>query len=63
MTRYLKIKDLARTANVNEFTLRRAIWRGELKSVRIGKCVRVAEEDFMRFLEGRGVEPMPGAAG
>jgi len=52
MTRYLKIKDLARTANVNEFTLRRAIARGDLKAVRVGdRCLRVAEEEFERFLK------------
>jgi len=51
MTRYLKIKELARIASVNEFTLRRAITRGDLDAVRVGRCLRVSEEAFERFLK------------
>jgi excisionase family DNA binding protein len=51
MTRYLKIQDLARAASVNPFTIRRAIARGDLDAVRVGRCLRVSEEAFERFIK------------
>ena len=51
MTRLRKLRDLAAIADVNEMTLRRAIDRGDLKAVKVGRVLRVDEDEFQKFLK------------
>jgi excisionase family DNA binding protein len=51
-----KIDTLARCSNVSSKTLRRAIARGELEAVRVGKrAVRVPADAFAAYLAARRV--------
>jgi excisionase family DNA binding protein len=49
----LDIPAVARRLDVCEKTVRRFIARGELRAHRIGRQIRVSEEDFLRFLDAR----------
>ncbi len=43
--------DLAREWNCHPYTVRRKIWSGELKAVRLGpRCVRVTNAEKRRYL-------------
>lgn len=41
--------------DVNPKTLRRAIERGDLRCYRIGRAVRISEEQISAFLEGGAI--------
>lgn len=45
------IKEVANTAQVNPMTIRRAIRRGDLEAVRIGKAIRITPEALQKFLK------------
>ncbi|OGO25239.1 MAG: hypothetical protein A2W33_06455 [Chloroflexi bacterium RBG_16_52_11] len=49
--RYYKIKDLARICGLEEMTIRRAIYRGDLPAVKIGRSVRITEEGFRSYIK------------
>lgn len=48
--RLLTVHEAADVLNVCAETVRRAIWRGELCSVRIGRSVRVSVDDLRSYL-------------
>lgn len=48
--------EVARLANVSRKTVYRAIWRGELRAVRIGSRYRITPEDFRCWIESCRVE-------
>jgi len=48
---FYRIKDLARICGLEEMTLRRAIYRGDLPAVKIGRSVRITEEGFLSFVK------------
>ena len=44
------VKEVAAATKVNAMTIRRAIQRGELEAVRVGKAIRITPESFRKFL-------------
>lgn len=53
MSELLSVSDIARLCQVHEMTIRRHIGNGQLKSVRVGRAVRVRREDFEAYLQPR----------
>ncbi len=51
--RMLKVKEMADVCMVSPKTVRRLIESGELPHYRMGRCVRVAEDDARRFIAAR----------
>ena len=51
--RLLSVDDIATAMAISPKTVRRMIARGELISHRIGKLIRVSEDDFGTFLKLR----------
>jgi excisionase family DNA binding protein len=49
----LDIPAVARRLDVCEKTVRRFIARGELRAYRIGRQLRVSEEEYLRFLAAK----------
>ena len=47
----LDVPAVARRLNVSEKTVRRLIARGELRAHRIGRLLRISEEELRRFLD------------
>ena len=58
MNELLTVSDIARICHVHEMTVRRHIGEGKLKSVRVGKGVRVRKEDLEAYLEPKEREPI-----
>jgi|SRR3990172_8088197 len=48
---YLTVAQVARRLQVHEITVRRHIKSGRLKAVRVGRGIRVREEELERFLQ------------
>lgn len=53
-TTLLTVHDVARYCQVHEATIRRHIASGRLRSVHVGRAVRVREEDLELYLKPRG---------
>jgi excisionase family DNA binding protein len=51
--RLLSLKAVAERVSVSTKTLRRMIGRGELPVIRVGRQIRIAEDELMRFLNRR----------
>lgn len=49
----LNIKQAAKELNVCEKTIRNHIKSGKIKAVRIGKLIRINEEEIKRLKEGQ----------
>ncbi len=49
--RLLKVPEVAERLAIVPFQVRRLIWRGQLRSVRIGRAVRVRAEDVAAFID------------
>jgi excisionase family DNA binding protein len=47
------VPEVARRLNVSEKTVRRLIVRHELRAYRIGRQLRISEEELMRYLDAR----------
>jgi excisionase family DNA binding protein len=47
--RWYKVKDVANRLNVDERTVRRWIDSGKLRHHRLGRAIRVSEEDLLAF--------------
>ena len=47
------VPAIARRLNVSEKTVRRLIDRNELRAYRIGRQLRISEEELIRFLDTR----------
>ena len=47
------VKRAAEELDVNERTIWRAIDRGELVAHRFGRAVRIADEDFRRYIASK----------
>lgn len=45
-----RVQDIAERARLSPRQVRRLIARGELRALRIGRSVRVTEQDFLAFL-------------
>ncbi len=61
MSELLSVSDIARLCQVHELTIRRHIDNGQLKSVRVGRAVRVRREDLEAYLQPRDRRVAPGA--
>jgi len=46
----LTVADVARTLNVSQVFVRRLLWSKKLPCCRIGRSVRVAEDDLLRVI-------------
>ena len=53
-TALLTVQDVARYCQVHEATVRRHIASGRLRSVHVGRAVRVRSEDLELYLKPRG---------
>jgi excisionase family DNA binding protein len=51
--RFLTVSEAAARLQVSAKTIRRLIEHGDLPALRIGRLVRIPEENFERFLKGR----------
>jgi excisionase family DNA binding protein len=49
----LNVPAVARRLDVSQKTIRRLVARGELRAHRIGRLLRISEEELDRFLESR----------
>lgn len=49
-TKYLTVREAAEAINVSEHTIRRRVESGELPHFRIGRCIRISEDDLMDML-------------
>ena len=47
----LTVKEIAVLSRMAEMTLRKLIWSGEIRSIRIGRSVRVRESDWNTWIE------------
>lgn len=45
-----KVDEFAKLTNANPWTIRRAIDRGDIRAVRIGKLVRIPRSELERLL-------------
>lgn len=50
----VRVKDIAKTLNVHEVTIRRYIRTGRLKATKIGKSYYVSKDRFREFVNGEG---------
>ena len=50
LPRLLSLKDAAEELGVKVWTLRRAIWDGDLPQVRLGKSIRIDRNDLEAWL-------------
>jgi excisionase family DNA binding protein len=50
MSELLTVKEIARMCRVHELTIRRHIAQGKLKAVRVGKSIRIRQEDVEAYL-------------
>jgi excisionase family DNA binding protein len=46
------VSDVAKRAGLSEWTIRQEIKRGNLRARRIGRCVRIVDEDEARWVRG-----------
>ena len=46
------VSDVAKRSGLSEWTIRQEIKKGNLRARRIGRCVRVLDEDEVRWLRG-----------
>jgi excisionase family DNA binding protein len=56
LARLLTIREVASAANVSEWTVRKEIAEGRLRARRIGRCVRILDEDGDHWMRA-GDEP------
>jgi excisionase family DNA binding protein len=49
----MDIPAVARRLDISDKTVRRFIDRGELHAFRIGRLLRISEEEYLRFLAAR----------
>lgn len=47
----LTIPQAATLLAVSVFTVRRMVWRGDLRSVRLGRVVRIRRDDLSAFVD------------
>lgn len=47
----LTIPQAAEALGVCDFSIRRMIWRGELRHVRIGRALRIRRDDLQSWIE------------
>jgi len=45
------VAQAAKLLACSDFTVRRAIWRGDLRSVRLGRALRVRADDLDAFID------------
>ncbi|HVA17677.1 MAG TPA: helix-turn-helix domain-containing protein [Candidatus Dormibacteraeota bacterium] len=45
------VGQAAKMLACSDFTVRRAIWAGQLRSVRLGRAVRVRSDDLTEFVD------------
>lgn len=55
MDQLLTTKDAAERCQVDPKTIQRAIHRGDLAAIRLGRCWRIRPDDFEEYLEARRV--------
>jgi len=48
--RLLRVEETARALEISTKSVRRLIERGELRVHRIGRCLRLSEEELRRYL-------------
>lgn len=52
LPRLMLISEAAKAARVSEWTVRREITEGRLRARRIGRLVRILDDDFVAWLRG-----------
>jgi excisionase family DNA binding protein len=60
MTTLLTVVDLERKSKVSRYTWRTWIREGRLRALRLGRRVRVDEDEFLRFLGESAITRKPG---
>ncbi|HHT09990.1 MAG: helix-turn-helix domain-containing protein [Atribacterota bacterium] len=51
MKKFLTIKEISEDLKVSVSTVRRWVMEGKLKTYKLGKVIRISEEDLMEFIE------------
>ena len=51
------VKEVAAFCGTSEKTIWRAVWGGQLAHVRLGRLVRVSDEDLGRWIDASTVAP------
>jgi putative molybdopterin biosynthesis protein len=49
--RLLNVEEAAGYLGITSWTVRRLVWRGELPSVPVGRCVRIDRKDLDDFIQ------------
>lgn len=52
LPRFLLVPEAAKRARVSEWSIRKEIRLGNLKARRLGRCVRILDEDFAAWSRG-----------
>ena len=55
MDKLLSVEEAAKILGVNEQTVRRWVREGRIKASKVGRLIRIKEEDLNTFLEGNRV--------
>ena len=53
MQELLTVREVADRLKVNVMTIYRRVWRGELKSIRIGRLIRIPVQEMEKLLKQR----------
>jgi excisionase family DNA binding protein len=51
MTDYISVEQVQERLSLSRDTVDRMIRRGEIQAVKIGRCVRISEEEIERYLQ------------
>jgi len=54
MEELLTVKEVADKLKVNTMTIYRRVWRGELKSIRVGRLIRIPVREMEKILRREG---------
>jgi excisionase family DNA binding protein len=54
--KFYSIPQVANTLGVSQVTIRRLIWKGELVAVKVGKSIRVSDEQLDKLINKGGTD-------
>ena len=52
MEKYLRYRDVAELLSASERSVRRWVVEKDIKTVRIGRCIRIPESEMKKFIDG-----------
>ena len=52
LPRFFLVPEAAAEANVSPWTIRQEVKRGNLRARRLGRCVRILDEDLAAWMRG-----------